>query len=194
MMSWISLTIFRLLLCLCGSYCSGQPYADSLKSLLVSAKEDTLKSNVLLGLGNYYLERDPRAALSYGERAEALAGELNTKRRAGDIEFVIGGSYAMLGDYSHAFEHLDRSAEKYALVGDSDKIAFIDRCLSNVLLNVGDTALALEKSLANLKYQKSHSAAQDLAKAIRGVGNAFEGAGKNDEAMAYYQRALVMAK
>ena len=171
-----------------------QSHVDSLKSVLVTAKEDTNKLGVLISLGNYFLERDPRAALGYGQQAMLLASKLNNGEKIGDIEFVIGGSYAVLRNYTSALDHLKLSTDGYSSKGDSEHVAFNNWCLSNVLLNLGDTALAMEKSLENLGYQERHSRKEDVAQAIRGVGNAFERAGRNEQAMAHYQRALNMAK
>ncbi len=73
--------------------------ADSLKKVLLAAKNDTIRVKALLELSSFYLDSSPEDAKSYGVQALNLAQKINYHPgRALALKF-IGSAYYFLGKH-----------------------------------------------------------------------------------------------
>jgi two-component system NtrC family sensor kinase len=99
--------IFPLFILMLFSYaaCTQIPWADSVKKVLQTEKEDTNKVKTLLGLAGYYVESHADSGIIYAEQALDLAQKLNFQEGILHGEGTLAGSFMFAGNYPLALDH-----------------------------------------------------------------------------------------
>lgn len=78
---------------------------DSLLTLLSKSQEDTLRTNILYDLSNYYHEKSmPDSAIFWGTQALALAQKADYKKDDNDHKLNLSYDYWEIGDYTTAIK------------------------------------------------------------------------------------------
>src|SRR4051812_45291875 len=90
------------LFCLAGSVNAQFSWADSLKNLLSSAREDTTKLNILSILVVKYTWTLPDSALTYAQKELLLARKMKSDYALADALTGYGGVLSIMGNYSQA--------------------------------------------------------------------------------------------
>src|SRR5436190_5266537 len=90
------------LFCRGGSVNAQFSWADSLKNLLSSAKEDTTKLNLLSVLVVKYTWTIPDSALTYAQEELLLARKMKSDDALSDALTGYGGVLSIMGNYSQA--------------------------------------------------------------------------------------------
>lgn len=97
--------------------------ADSLKSLLKTAKNDTLKVNTLNILSGSLVRTDAKEALLYANQAKELADKLGFERGQAYALKSIGMGYYFQGNYIETLLYWQQSLETFQSIGDRLGIA-----------------------------------------------------------------------
>ena len=86
---------------------------DSLKTILLSSDDDTLKVNTLNVLADHLYKPEPSKAIEYGNEARDLAEELNFEKGLADALKNIGLGYFMQGNYVEASINWEQSLKLF---------------------------------------------------------------------------------
>ena len=103
--------------------------ADSLKKILLAAKEDSFKVKVLLQLSSYFLDSSTEQAKNYGIEALELSQQFDYAPGIALALKNIGIAYYYQGNTVSALEYYNRSLHIYDSIGDLESKA---RMLSNL--------------------------------------------------------------
>lgn len=174
--------------------------ADSLRGLLLQAKTDTGRVDLLILLGQSYLQRNKDSALRFTQQAVWLAQRINYPRGLFGARTRMALVFRDEGNYPKAIELLLTNlaiAERYH---DTLRLYFMNQFLGIVYGAMGDFAHQLQ--YARRVQQLTHSGFFKTANevqyyALRGYVNqmarAFEGLNRLDSALFYWQRSYSLA-
>ena len=184
-----------LLIVLCSKCYSQTQQTDSLKSLLKTAREDTLKVNTLIALSGKLLSSDSDDAIQYAREAKTLADKLGFKRGQAYALKSIGMVYYKHADYIAALPFWKQSLNIFRSLGDRKGIANMLNNLGAVNFNGGDDEKAIEYYLESLKMAEEIGDTLRIATALVNIGavynNKIETYGR---ALQYYLKALPLSE
>jgi signal transduction histidine kinase len=127
-------------------------YADSLRQVLIAAKEDTNKVNTLIHLGWQYPWSQPDSAISYGLQAFQLSQKLNYVSGQVQAAVLLTEALCTAGNFFKALE-LDLNAlEAAKKTGDQDLINLCIRSIGLAYYYSGEYGKALVNYLQYKKY------------------------------------------
>src|SRR5262245_49074542 len=102
-----------------GSYALAQDAKiDSLKALLKTANEDTVKVNILLDLSKRLYSLEPDESIRLGNQANDLAETLGFKKGVAYSLKNIGLAYYTKGEYSETLGYWQQSLKLFETIGD----------------------------------------------------------------------------
>ena len=169
-----------------------QSIIDSLRIELGKVEEDSTRSLILAELGyRYYLK--PDSALQISKRGLALAESIGYKRGIAANQHSISNNYAIIGDYTRAFEYVLKALEWQRDHGTPDELARSYTTLGMYSCE----RLGCEGSKKNFKealrlYEMSGS--PDISMALNNLGVIYGMGGIYDSAAYYLIRGLAIAK
>jgi tetratricopeptide (TPR) repeat protein len=190
------------LLIISSSCFSQNAKIDSLKKVLLAAKEDSIKVNVLNELTKKFIHRsDYEIALQYANDALTLSGQsllLNTSGKQygaflkGKSQALVnfGVIYFHLGDYPRALDYDFRALKLLEEGGDKIWQAVVLGNIANVYTSQGDFSGSLDYHLKALKIAEAAGKKSLQAANLGNIGNLYFDQGKYNEALDYYSRAL----
>lgn len=97
---------------------------DSLKTLLLTSKEDTNKVLLLDQLSEYYSWSFADTALLYAQKELQLSQKLNFESGKAYSMLDMGNAYTTLGNYPLALDFLFKSLALFRKLNDSSGIAY----------------------------------------------------------------------
>lgn len=164
--------------------------ADSLKTLLPTAKEDTNKVLILCNLAFYLYEGAPEESLGYSTEALELAEGLDFTKGIANAYYKKALAHSSLGDFDLAIEELDSSLD-ISLKNNLKKQA---RSSYNVLGIMhryrGNTDLALDYTSKSAEMSLELNDSVDVAIAYNNIGSIYLDKQDNAKARKYYLVAL----
>ncbi|KAF0195467.1 MAG: family 3 adenylate cyclase [Bacteroidetes bacterium] len=179
-------------------FCSGQTQtreADSLKSLLKSAKEDTTRVNSLIALSGTLLRSNSGEALRYANEAKTLADKLGFRKGQAYALKSIGMGYYFQGNYIETLLYWQQSLETFQSMGDKLGIANMLNNLGAVNFNEGDDEKAIDFYLESLRVSEEIGDKLRIATALVNIGAVyFNKKGTHDRALQYYLKALPLSE
>jgi two-component system sensor histidine kinase UhpB len=152
-----------LLVIICFEICTAQNQnkIDSLMTLLKTAKEDTNKANVFIGLSISYHSIEPAKSFEYDKKALALSEKLDYKKGIINATNNIGVFYMITGKYVPAKEYflkeiplIEKYGEKKLLIKPYKNLAQIEYQETNYTAS----AIHLEKALKIAEEVKDSTA------------------------------------
>lgn len=159
---WVSLRYIFLLGISVLSLKGQQSKSDSIKQLLATDKEDTVKVNHLTALfREYRVLADQKEALTYALESEKLATKLDFKKGLPPALSVIGNIYQEQGDYLEAMRYHARSLKLKEEARDSMGITASFNSIGNAYLYLANYPEALSyyqralKLAEKIRYWKS---------------------------------------
>jgi class 3 adenylate cyclase/tetratricopeptide (TPR) repeat protein len=182
-----------LLLFVCCSMLSAvqNPETDSLETLLINAREDTVKVNILLALSKNLFMTDPQDAVRYGSQARELAEKLDFSPGIASAFKFIGLGYYFQGEYFETIQNWQSCLEKFELLEDKLGVANMLNNLGAVYNNEGDDAKALDYYLRSLKVSEEIGDTLRIVTAMINVGLIYsKNPGTYDKALIYYKEVL----
>jgi len=169
--------------------------ADSLKSLLKSAKEDTTRVNSLIALSGTLLRSNSGEALRYANEAKTLADKLGFRKGQAYALKSIGMGYYFQGNYIETLLYWQQSLETFQSVGDKLGIANMLNNLGAVNFNEGDDEKAIDFYLESLRVSEEIGDKLRIATALVNIGAVyFNKKGTHDRALQYYLKALPLSE
>jgi tetratricopeptide (TPR) repeat protein len=170
-----------------------QQEIDSLRLLLLNAKEDTVRIDLMNRIGRIYGLTSPDSTLRYGTEALAFARSANYSK--GEVEGMrnISVAYSFAGDFSKGLEYALSALKKSDALGDKRLIASSVWAVALVYAGHGDFQRALDYATrATEIYQELHSDA-DLDKMLMNTGRTYLELDRPDSSRIYFERSLEIA-
>ena len=115
-----------------------QNKSDSLKIIIETAPDDTVKVNLLLDLSKSYFNSDPVAAIFYGNKAKTLAEQLNFQKGAGYALKNIGLASQRQGKYVDALDNWQQSLKVFESINFKLAIANLEQNLGTIYFDQSD--------------------------------------------------------
>ena len=178
------------------TYCKAQDrQTDSLKTVLVSLKEDSTKVNTLLKLTKAYFNLNSPLALNTSLQARALSEKINYPKGIANATKFVGNSSYRQGNYIEALEYWNRAMAIFDSIGDKQGVANI---LSNlgVVYNIQHlNEKALESLLKALKIGEQLADSVRIASTSVNIGDIYiDKKATYDKALEFYMRALPVSE
>ena len=172
---------------------TAQEEIDSLRVVLMKAKEDTVRINLMNSIGRAYGLTSPDSTLKYGANALVFARNINYSK--GEIEAIrnISVAYSFAGDFSRGLEYSLSALRKSEELGDKSLIGSSVRAVAFVYAAHGDFRRAFDYyTKAAEIYQELHSD-DDLDKMLMNIGRTYLSMEKLDSSRVYFARSLEIA-
>ncbi len=163
------------------------PKYDSLERLLATAKEDTVKANLLGLLSYYFAVYRPEKGVKYGQMGIQLSGKLGYKRGIAYCNQSLAMSYWGTGNYSTALQSGLNALHLYEELKDIQNIAFSYYILANVYRDFGDYQRALSNVQKGLAIYRTLGANDIIGHAI--IGSIYDLQNQLDSASFYIRKA-----
>jgi tetratricopeptide (TPR) repeat protein len=187
-----------------GSFRGGETCDVVLKAFQKELSEQRTANNmlgeawVLYQIGDSYRDsRRYQQAYDLYQLALPLFRTLKNIDAQRELFFELAGASESLKKYEDALKYLNeelslvRSSSNKSLRSDEGRI--LDR-MSNVHFSLGDDAAGIDFLLKRLDWEKEDKSDYGQFIALRKLGKAYERIGKKTEALASYERALVLSK
>jgi adenylate cyclase len=191
-MKTIFIVVFALFLC---SVQAAANKVDSLKTVLKSLPEDTVKVKTLLEISSLLWRSVPDSAILYASRASDLAEKTGFPAGKALALKNIGLAYYVKGDYLNVLNFWQQSLDAYRSISDKVGIGNLLSNIGAVYFNQGDDPKALEYYLESLRVSEETGNKLRIATALTNIGAVyFNKKATYDKAGEYYLRALEMAE
>jgi tetratricopeptide (TPR) repeat protein len=165
--------------------------ADSLKTVLSQAQNDSNKVTTLLALSKLYFETDPNLSIKYAGDAQKLAESLLYYKGVALGYKNVGIGYYMQSDYFNAIQNWNASLRAYIKINDKTGEANILSNLGAVYFNQADDIKALDYYIKALKLAEETNDSLRLATVLMNIGGVYHNKkATNDKALEYFLRAL----
>ncbi len=164
--------------------------ADSLINALKTAKQDTDKVNIYLGLGDLYQSENPDTAIFYYKNALKLSEKLNSSKFLAKSNNSLGVLHWNMGAYKKAIDYYNLALLFYEDIYDKKGIADCYHNIGNVHYYQGTYDKALKNYEKALKLRKELGNKKGMASCYNNIGNVNYSQGINDKALEYYQKSL----
>ncbi len=170
-------------------------FADSLKSSLLTAREDTSKIKSLLQLSSYYLNSSTDEARQYGTKALELAMAIHYEQGRALALKNIGISYYFQGNTPAALDYYGQSLHVYDSIGDLEGKA---RMLSNfgtVYYSNGTDDKALDSYFKSLDIAEQIGDKAGIATSYSNIANVYlNKTATTDKALEFFIKALKISE
>src|SRR5438105_1960180 len=117
--------------------------ADSLKNVLLNAKEDSSKVNALIELSKKFVSSSPIIAIHYANQAKELALKINYLRGDALGLKYVGNAYYTQGKYLEAIKTWQQAIAVFDSIGDKGRVANMQSNIGAVYFDQGDDEQAL---------------------------------------------------
>lgn len=169
---------------------SAQNVADSLKSLLPSAKEDTNKVNVLIALADEYRSSNINQSLEYSLQSLNLSDRLKFDRGLVTSNNSIGIAYYFMGNYPKALSHYIAATKILEKTGNKKKLSSINNNIAAVYLELKQYGEAESFFNKCLKIAEEMNDSISMADAYNNIAAIYQDLEKYDIALTYNLKAL----
>jgi tetratricopeptide (TPR) repeat protein len=164
---------------------------DSLKKVLLAAKEDTNKVNTLNGLSRqYYLTGNFDEAKKLAETALLLSEKLDFKKGIAASHNNLGNVYDSQGNYPKAVKEFFSALKIREKIRDKKGMAYSYNNLGNAYYRQGNYTEALKEHFASLKIKEEIEDKYGIAASHNNIGIIYESQGNYPEALKEHFAAL----
>ena len=168
---------------------------DSLKAVLQTTKEDSLKVNTLIELGTNFLSEDFNEALKYGNTARLLAEKINYRKGQGFALKLLGLAYAYQSNYLEADIQFKASLAVFESINFKDGISNILNNLGSLNFSMGEDAKSIEYHLKSLRIAEEIKNKYRIATNLNNIGTVYANKEASyDKAIDYFLKALPVFK
>ena len=165
--------------------------ADSLLTILKTAKEDTEKVNIYNNLHRELFRESPDKSLVFAQNALALSEKLNYKTGEAIALRNIGASYGFKGEYLKALPYFQHSLEKAESIKDTSAIAGALHGFANIYYYQKNYKKSIEYNYKTLEIRTRMNDKKGMAASHIGIGNSI---GISDSVYAHYYLAYKLSK
>ncbi len=189
------LKILALLLFVNVSY-SQNEFIDSLKHSLTSAKNDSVKAEVLIALANEII--DDKVWPVYNNKAYQLAEQKlitspNSKHYLGVKAFALTNFGYLEDDKGNtvkALEHYQEALDLHKKINNTEGIASVLNNIGSILYDQKQYDEALKYYNQSVELKKENNDKEGIAWTYNNIGTIYEAQEKVDEAILYYRKSL----
>jgi len=168
---------------------------DSLKGLIKTAKEDTIKVNILLDLSKRLYSVEPDESIRLGNQANDLAEKLGFKKGVAYALKNIGLAYYTKGKYSETLGYWQQSLKLFEVIGDPLGVSNLLNNIGAIYFNLGNDDQAIEYYLKSLKVSEQLGDKLRIASALTNIGTVYSNKpATHDLALKYCLRALKISE
>ncbi|MGW8314657.1 MAG: tetratricopeptide repeat protein [Bacteroidales bacterium] len=182
---------FLLLQCFFVSLSAQETQIDSLKTLLKTHREDTVKVDILNDMAGIQLRAKPAEAVDFATEAKYIAENLQYEMGLGTALYNLGIGYFLQGKYIDCVENLSRALQIFESKGStSNEISALSH-MGSLYYTLGDNSKTI------LYYRRALSVAEEMGD-ISHIGAIMLNIGEvysdqeeyMDSAFFYYRRTL----
>ena len=149
----ILIITFSFFSCILSSYCIAQSaQIDSLKGLINTQKDDTLKVLNLISLSSAYTNYDINEVFRYANEAKIVSEKINFKKGMGLATKSVGLAYSKQGNFSEAILQFQNSLEIFKSIQFKNGIANMYSNIGAMYYNMGDDSKAIDFHLKSLQF------------------------------------------
>jgi len=184
---WVKYFFIFTLLLLVSSFVESQnqKVIDSLKSVIINSKIDTVKINALLYIGEQFILSNPDTTLIYEQRALDLSNSFlkqnnsevvkkSLYRQKADAINNIGYILKMKGQIPKALEYYHKSLKIREYIKDKTGVATSLNNIGLIYLTQGDVGKALEYYLKSLSLLKEIDDKKGIAYSLINIGKIYK--------------------
>lgn len=172
-----------LILCAFVSFAQNKAI-DSLRTVLKTAKEDTMRVKALNDLSyEYSLEANYDAEMSFATEALDLAKKLSWKKGQAAALSNIGGAFDGKGIYAEALKYYFASLKIREEIGDKKGIAYSYNNIGTIYDATGNYTDALKNYFASLKILQEIGNKRGIGALYNNIGNAYSHQNNNIDAL-----------
>ncbi len=163
---------------------------DSLQRALTTAKQDSIRFDLLLALAGEYLDSDPRVAMRYCEQARDLCARTGRPGDLGEVEGWMGYVDEQMGHIPEAVAHYRTSLREAERLKDAKGQSTVLNNLAAIYMEQGlpDSAMAAHRRSLELRIAMNDELGQAVS--LGNIGYLLAAQGRVGEAMEHYSRAL----
>lgn len=179
-----------------STQCIGQAVQiDSIKKVISSQKDDSIKVNSLLSLSREFFSVSPEEVINYATTARDLAQKIDYRKGMAYAYKNIGIGYYTLGNYVASIENYDKSLALFDTLKDKSGQANILSNEGSVYFNKGDDEKALELNLKALRLAEEINDTLRLLTALQNIGAVYYNKPSTRyKSLEYFLRALPMSE
>jgi len=169
--------------------------ADSLKSLLKTAVDDSSRIRLLLQLSTHFLNISTEEAKSYGQSALALTEKLNDEPHRALALKNIGIAYYFQGNTPATLEYYSESLRVYDSIGDQESKERMLSNLGTVYYTNGSDDKALDSYFRSLDISEKIGDKGGIATAYSNIANVYlNKRATTDKALGFFLKALLISE
>jgi serine phosphatase RsbU (regulator of sigma subunit)/tetratricopeptide (TPR) repeat protein len=189
----ITLLIITVSLVFCSKTLSQNPAdIDSLKQLLVEAKQDTNHIYVLLKLGDRYHHSLPDSATYYYHKALEISEKVDYDAGRAKSYRSIGNILQLKGANDSALEYLMKAQSTFIQIGDREGLA---TCYNNIGYThklKGEYDKAIEYFYMALEIADELGDKRQMARTYNNIGSVHQMGNSNDKAIEVFEKSLYL--
>jgi len=180
--------ITALLLLLLMSGVAAQSPIDSLKKVVETTSNDSIKVSALLNLSQR--QSDPELAIEYGTEALDLANTNEFILLSGEIATSLGIVYYGLGDYEKTLDYFYQAQNANESLQDSMRMAIGYNNIGLILSDLGRLDETVKNHKLSLRIKQSLGDEEGIANSLSNLGLAYQEMDSLDLALEYFYQAL----
>jgi tetratricopeptide (TPR) repeat protein len=170
---------------------------DSLQLSLKSAKEDTLKTKILLEISLLYYNHNYIRAVEFAQQGREFAVKSKSKKFEAKADRALGNLFTAIGDYKNASKHYFSGLKFYE--AEKDTLGVVS--MHNNLGVVYDRLREFDKALIHYfkardlynQLRPLQQQAFGLPSLYNNIANIYQTKGDYKSALQYYNKALTLA-
>jgi len=167
-----------------------QDKIDSLKTILQTIEEDTMKVSILNRLASDLRVNEPEKALSFAMQALVSAEKLQFIKGITNSCYHIGVVNYSQGNYDKAFEYLLKSLKYNEKIKDKMGISNSYTVIGMVYRAQGDYSRAIDFNFRALKINEELGNQEEISSSLNNIGVVYHLQRNYDQAIDYYLRSL----
>lgn len=188
----ICLMILLALYQVCGAQVN---IVDSLKQVMQSSGEDSLKVELLISICRNEYRSAPDSAIFHGKSALSLSEKLDYKRGKANAYKYIGMGYFFLEDYTETIKAWQQSLIIFEAINDKVGVSNILSNLGALYANQGDDVEALQFHLRSLKAAEEAKDTLRIVTSMINIGIVYlNKPSTHNIAIKYYLSALPLSE
>lgn len=163
---------------------------DSLKKVAVFGDHDTLKVKALSDLCYTFLPINQDSSIFFGEKAVALAKEINYKKGLANSSSDLGLAYFYKGDLNKAISLWESASAIREKLHDKSGLAALNIKIGAAYFKLGNFEKSLSAQMKALKSFEDLENNLGVAQALNNVAAVFEMQKQYEKAREYYWKAI----
>ncbi len=185
------LIIFIILL-ICSTNVNAISKVDSLKNIVNSRVNDTIRIKALNDLSKEFVDNNPKLAVKYCFQGLQLASKINYKKGIADIINILAAIYFNKSKYEIALKMYNISAQLNKQLNNQPGAVISLNGIGNIYSIYGDYQKALEYYKEVIEISQKYDYKQNMAMGLNNIGIIYSKIGKPAEAIDNYQKALLI--